>query len=286
MIGFPFTNPAFMASAHVAPPPLVLNELATDWSSRVQTYGGDEPSFQSLLAASNLCDAFAAAEIINKIEACLPVAPDSLIAAITPLIVGTGNGLWTNNNFVSGDLTVNGLAGDGASKYLSTGVIPNVAIASEESAGLVLYFHSDYIGTLSSMDLHSQSGDNTFGLMQLNGYVHADIWDASTGRLMVASQLAGYLASSRVAVDDFQVYHANSTTAHAAIAATTELTTGVRHALEMLAFCMNYEGTPTAFSAHRLSFIMILKQGLTESESSAAYNAIQAYRQAVGGGYV
>src|SRR5206468_1183146 len=64
----------------------------------------------------------------------------NLIASLTPQLVGSGNDPWTNNGpFVSGDLTINGLAGDGLTKYLAPNLVPNTIYISDADCGITIY---------------------------------------------------------------------------------------------------------------------------------------------------
>jgi hypothetical protein len=66
---------------------------------------------------------------------------------LLPLLVGGGNDPWTNSNFISGDLTINGLVGDGFSKALNTGIIPSTCYPNANSAGLTIYNSTASNGT-------------------------------------------------------------------------------------------------------------------------------------------
>src|SRR5688572_20820326 len=101
--------------------PFMTGNLITDWSTRVIANGGTIPSQSTIKCMENLRVTLIAQGITNKIYSLCVMVPDSVIAAATPLFIHKGYPMWTNN-FVSGDLTVEGLKGDGTSKAMDTGV--------------------------------------------------------------------------------------------------------------------------------------------------------------------
>lgn len=93
----------------------------TDWELRVLANGGAQPSANTVAAMERFRLKQIERGITNKLwNVCVHV-PDSVIAAFTPIFLHKGWGYWTNT-FVSGDLTVNGIKGDGSTKMADTGV--------------------------------------------------------------------------------------------------------------------------------------------------------------------
>jgi hypothetical protein len=97
---------------------------AQTWAARVVTNGGSAPSTSTIRSIAFFFDDIFAANLQSKFYFLNIFAPDNLTAAITPLIATVGNNPWTNSGFVAGDLNEYGLKGNGSSKLLDTGLIP------------------------------------------------------------------------------------------------------------------------------------------------------------------
>ena len=259
-----------------------------DWSNRVVANGGAAPSLATLGAMNVFYKALQAIGLgLFKSVCCF--VPDNLIAATTPLVHSYGNDPWTNHNFVAGDLTVNGIQGDGSSKYLDTGVIPSIAFASVGTGGLTLYC-SVYVSS-TGIDMNAgMSGDATYtNVMTLyiaysDGHMYCDLYAYPTGRMnAVNTSWAGFLSANRTSTSAAAVYKANSTTSFATLASET---TGGATLPTGKIFCMaaNLNG-PNYYSKHRFSFSAI-HDGLTSAQSQALYTAVQALRTTLGGGFV
>lgn len=191
------------------------------------------------------------------------------------------NDPWTNYNFVSGDLTVNGLVGNGSTKYLDTGLTPTVAFSSDTSFGL-----TDYHVTTDS----NQGRDFGITCAALIQYSNASYFDCfnevvGQGRITASnSGWTGFLSGNRTASNSFAIYKANSGTGHTSLV-TGNTSGGTRPSISVFAFAYNTSGSPSGFVGRRKSLLAI-HQGLTSGESASFYNAIQALRTALGGGYV
>lgn len=106
---------------------IVYHPQVVDWVSRVIGAGGSDPSESTKDALSDFMYSLDAASLTPKIIALNCFVPDSLIACCVPLIANAGLTVWTNNNFVDSDLSVNGLQGslNAPNKYLETGLTAN-----------------------------------------------------------------------------------------------------------------------------------------------------------------
>lgn len=277
---------------------VVFDPVVTDWSNRVQANGGAVPSNNTLLALNTFVGTLKGAGVWTKIATCNFYAPDSLIAAITPLVVGIGVDPWTNHNFVAGDLTVNGLIGDGSTKYLETGYNPNAggSILTTTSNGIVAYIFTDNTnGVQSSMGAYGPGAGPLFGLLthyNVNQTLFAD-WSYNGGAsdsLTWASPVpaTGYFSGQRTAINAASVYFANSTNAHAALVSTAIVmgTSIVGH--PVLAFADDQSVSalpPNDFSRKRESF-HALTSGLSSADDSVLFSAVQALRTSLGGGFI
>jgi hypothetical protein len=192
------------------------------------------------------------------------------------------NDPWTNNNFVSGDLTVNGLIGNGSTKYLNTGINESTLAVPQDDVGLTAYTITT--GALGAVEIGVY--DSTRGSQVCFCYTGNVVLpllhsDAGSG---LSQTLAGYQSHNRLLAASFKIYRANSGTAHELFAAPVVASNGLP-ARDMYGLCRNNNGTPAYYSARRVSFLGH-HGGLTQAESSSFYNAIQALRTALGGGYV
>ena len=91
-----------------------------NWARKVVVAGGAAPSSATKTALKTFYSALNLAGLLPKMVAVNPFVPDNLIASTVPLIWEAGNEQWTNHNFVAGDLTVNGLIGDGMHESIWT----------------------------------------------------------------------------------------------------------------------------------------------------------------------
>ena len=262
------------------------------WAAQVVTNGGAAPSVATKRALHVFCAGLDTDSLTASMVAINCFVPDNLIAGITPLIKGPGLTPWTNNNYVGADLTVNGLIGNGSSKYLNTGVVPDTAFgASYASCGLSIY--------ISAADdaVTSEFGCNTgvaFDKRNLNintsnagSTTYDGPYNAGPGRITAAnSAWAGYLSANRTSNVLATLYKANSETAHVSIgtsASDVSACTQATHAL--VCGALNYDGTVINFTTKRISFAAV-HAGLSAVQSASFFTRIQALRIALGGGYL
>src|SRR5262249_16909600 len=108
----------------------VVSPLVTDteWSIRVVSNGGAKPSQSSITAEYNFLVRLTNDGIRSKIIYANIPASDSLAAALTPQLynssdnfASTANYSANNGGFVLADVSVNGITGNGTSKYFKTG---------------------------------------------------------------------------------------------------------------------------------------------------------------------
>jgi hypothetical protein len=224
----------------------------------------------------------------------IPLVSDSLLAAITPIFYnGIGNASWTNNNFLLADLTANGLLG-AATKYLDTGLIPNASFSglADGSAGLIVYNHTNNaVGVQHEIGVYWAAFQSFFGLLaDYNaGNTEGAAWRYSGSdniNAVTPASLTGYYSFQRTTTARADIYFARSNVAHSSIANSVGLIAGAAGDKSIFAFGANNNGGGvTGESLKRLSFIAITS-GLSSAESALAYTAIQAFRTALGGGFV
>jgi hypothetical protein len=257
--------------------------VVSNWVSRVQANGGALPSLNTTNALSTFVQSLVACGIDGLMVSVNTFVPDSLIAALTPLYVGGGNDPWTNNNFVAGDLSVAGLVGDGATKYLDTGCVPSVVLPNDTEGGLTIYI--DSVGGAAQIDIGSDDGVNYFRLVpNFGGAFYYACWDNGLGRAGgLLAPFAGFVSGSRINVASSTIYLANSVTALYPLVS-INTTGGTRPALSIWCFGNNDNGALQLPTADRLSFSAI-HRGLSAVETLCFFNAVQALRVALGGGF-
>lgn len=253
------------------------------------------PSGSTIAAMETLRLGCIAAGLTNKIDALCVFVPDSVIAATTPLFKHLGSDPWTNFNFVIGDLTVNGLKGDGLSKALDTGIklkdiqLPSTGstigftvIVSESASnqGGHAMGQQDADGVPLSLLLVSSSGLTEFypttltGTQRVSsndwgrvGYISGNRWVAG-GSTNIALFVASPLESHKTLVSIVGPGEAAGTTS-------TDDTISV--------FASKRDGTNSAYSTLRLSMAMV-HDGFTQTESSNFWVLAKQLREQLGGG--
>lgn len=268
---------------------LSLNGYASDWAKRVVINGGAKPSDNSINASAAFINSLTSAGILTKMVAVNMLAPDSLIASITPLLVGGGNDPWTNTAFVAGDLTVNGLKGDGATKWLATGINPTTAFASDNDGGLTAYVYDPFTGASLSccLGVIMQATQRQFILEGSKQGAIFDCWTTVNGRNYgIGTCLPGYYSGNRTGATACNFYFASPGAPHSVLASTALGIDGARANANIGAFVLRSDGVSTNFfSIQRISFLAI-HHGLTATESTSFFNAVHALRVAFGGGFV
>lgn len=265
-----------------------IHTTVQDWAQRVQKNGGAIPSGQTQRALSNLMIGLDSYGIAVKMKTLNCFVPDNLIAAITPLVKTYGNDPWTNNGpFVAEDLTVNGLKGNGASKYLMTGVIPDTAFPSVNSAGMSSY-NTFADGNLTH-ELGTWGASSTF-FQLLCGYGGSNYFDchnAGTGRIsgVGLTNGLGFTSGNRTDASNEYIYVANSSVAFNQRAGPGGAPGANKSTFAIHALAVNNQGAAQYPSHKRLSFAAI-HEGLPSPAAQALYNLVQTMRQSLGGGYV
>lgn len=269
-----------------------LHPNVISWGNSVITNGGAVPSMGTLNTLSTFCSALDVAGIGSQMLAVCCLVPDNLIAATTPVYSVLGNNPWTNNSFVAADLKVNGLIGDGATKYLDTGVLPSqfagaLGTANFASMGLTVYVSQDHSGSEVELAASTTTNEYIDVATDLSGSSFFDCPYASAGgRIQGVPIGAGYYSGNRTSTTAQALYAASSTHAHSTLATgagnvgalTPESTSS------FVAFRAVLTGNPQ-WSVKRLSFLA-LHGGLTSGQSVNFFNAIQAMRTSFGGGFV
>lgn len=267
-----------------------MNSVGTDnanrWNTKVQSNGGAALSAATVSSFASCVDGLVTDGIYNRIFQINPIAPDSLIAVETPWS-RKGNTLtqWTNHNFVIGDLGINGLTGDGATKYLDTGFNASTQIPSQNNASLAFYAYTAN-STANGVECGCLNGAVTTGyylrsnLPATSATVISDVAAEPT----VASPGNGYYCGSRTASNRVDIYFANSLTPHASVANSVVAATLAFPNFVQPLFADNFNGAVSSFVNSVLSS-SVFALGLSSSQSQSLFNRLQAMLVARGGGF-
>lgn len=259
----------------------------SDWVTRITAAGGAAPSAENQRAHGFFYDNVNSNGALSPLLIVNLLTPDNLIAAITPFIKGGGLDSWTNTGFVAGDLTVNGLIGDGVGKSLDTGFSP-VSVLDHTKGGIITYNvttnNSASECEVSAFDNATIKGFQLF-VSSVSNFIADGYYNAGNARISVANVgFTGFNSAQRTSATSFVGYKSNSTTAHTSIVSTAN-DGGTPPTTSVTCFCTNNSGVKANFSSKRLSTI-IITSGLTSAQDLAVFNAVQRVRKALGGGFV
>jgi hypothetical protein len=262
-----------------------IHPTAIDWSNRVVINGGAMPSNTTISALSTFCYGIDSDGLTSAMVSLCFFPPDSVIAAITPVYKVAGNDPWTNTGFVIGDLSVNGLLGNGSSKYLNTGVNPNSAYGSDNSAAL-------FIG------LTACTGYATLGCSTTNGFSSAWVIEGTnsgTSYTMIGTLaqditttsilFPAFLCSSRTSSTVFNYYRGTTAAGWVTLGSqgATNLTSRPNYNMYCCAF---NEGTSgLVYNGNQKVSFAGFSTGLSSAQGQALFNRFQTLRIALGGGY-
>jgi hypothetical protein len=269
------------------PPPTRVQ----DWVNRVIANGGVQPAEATITAVGHFSDALDAASLSSSILSMLVFVPDSLTAALTPLFKVAGADPYSNigGHFVGTDLTVNGLVGNGSNKNLDSGLIPFTAFADKNSGGMTLYNSTASNGSEQDAGCWEIGGNNKQIQLHISvgGTLVCDCWTDGTSRITAAnSSFVGYTSMNRISANDYRVFRASSTVTHAQIGGTINSNDMDRPNVPVHVFSgYRNDSGAFSFSAKRFSLFAV-HQGLTVAQSQAFFNAIQAFRTELGGGFI
>ena len=274
---------------------LLLNGLekpVIDWIKIVQSNGGATPSGNTNRALSNFYAKLRSSGLNNKIKSLNAFVPDNLIAAQTPLISTVGSSIWSNTNFVTGDLTINGLKGNGSNKYLNTGITCN-SIFSTSNMGVTLYVPENSAGVGHNYGCANDPGytNDCVGTFWVSGAgVFMDSYNTvvTTGGRYTITQVAnwtGLLSMQRTANNVFNAYWQKPGAAVVLAQGPYANSGGSVPTTTMYAFCSNSSTAPSFYSGDRMS-ILAFHDGMTAAETIQFGALIKSLRQQLGGGYV
>lgn len=289
---------AVLKCCHAQPLPVISvvspnGVFDTEWSLRVVSNGGVRPSQATITASYNFLVGLTNDSIDSKIFYINFIAPDSLAAALTPLIYNSADNYHLTANypasnagsFVLGDLTVNGLKGDKTAKYFKSGT--SCTNFTTTSSGITLYVTEGGTAAFIQTGAQEQISSTRFELFGVPNVAQFCAQNFTEGQGQITSTATsglGYYSGNRTAANAFGIYFANSGTAHLSL--TNGTTTGGASTpnQELFVFCLNVVNpvpVATFFVDSRLGFVAY-HRGFTSAESLKFYNRIQTLMTAVG----
>jgi hypothetical protein len=279
-VGLTLKDLAFLGNA--AP----SNSEAVAWAAKVVANGGASPSAGTVSALSTFMNTLVSKSLRTKLFLLNIIAPDSLTAAITPVVSGNGSNPWQNQNFLSGDLTVNGLTGNGTTKGLRTGLNLNLggtSPATNNNAGFTVYCKS--IPASDNFQVGAYDGSAFFGCrVRFNDLTcKGTICDNNNYVGPATFPGNGLFAINRVSSTDQRMFWGNSTNVPAQIGTTVAAGNAFNMPNAQLGM-FSLDGS-SGWSSGTLSFFAA-HSGMSLSEFTDFFTAIQALRTALGGGFV
>lgn len=271
---------------------VTVNQFAglTDWAQRVVINGGAQPSSTTINAMETFRLAMISAGLDSKMHSLCIFVPDSLTAALTPLFHAKGNDPWTNHNFVTGDLTTEGLKGNGTTKYLDSGVKAKSGEAiNSGNAGLTCIVTQANSNVTECEMGHQDSGSSACLQLQVSGggsggasYFIATGISGTTPAQVTDWDRSGYVSGNTIS-GTVSLFKASPEEAHATLNTSSFATSATGSNETIFGFCANIAGTASAFSGKRIS-VMAIHDGLTSTQSATFWGLLKTLRDSLGGG--
>jgi hypothetical protein len=262
----------------------------TDWATRVVTNGGAAVSSATMQAMNTFYGALnAAGTIIGKIKSMVCITPGSLIEAATPLIKTFGTDPWGQTaNLV---LTVNGIVATVGSSYMTPGITPSAVFSSINNGGLTAYIYTTTNGDSSAVDMGCNQGSSKYFALYSNFFAASkqqaigDFYSSSNYLGGLTSPGTGFFSANDTG--GVGTMYVGSSSGFGVVAGAFDSGRGgTIPAIPMYVMGINSSGiTAGTTTVRRYSFFCI-HDGFTQTEAKALFNAVQALRVALGGGYV
>lgn len=273
MYGLIYRDTAFVVSA--------VNSTVANWVTRVIANGGARPTEYTQAAMSAFMSKLDGNGLTPFMKTLCVFVPDSLIAASTPIIKGTGFDPWTRVAYLSTDLDNTGIKGDGTSKYFNTGVVPS-DLFTVNGGGITMYNTSSSGGAENEAGCAAATAGVASFLFSVSnmGTTFFDIFDQSTTRINVANVFwEGYMSINRTSTTNFIAYRASPTVTHMPFASSGATAVTSPPSLSAFVGAWNVNGSAASFSRKRL-FMAAFHDGMTEAQSLLFYTAVQELKEA------
>lgn len=270
-----------------------IDPAATDWANRVVAHGGAAPSAATVKAASDFLGAIA--PLRSRIYHLNFIAPNSLIAMRTPLIKVFGNDPWIAKTIGTGgeSLLVSGWTAspDGINGVIyDTGVDPSTIPAfTLSNGGMSIYCKT--VGnptTAASLGAVQSIPQSTFEITNersgdfKTNFVCCDV----PNLILVTPSFPGFWSGNRTGQSVSNLYLASSVSPWASKGQSLVANTVAYPTLTLGFGGQNldhtFNGPPVE---HELSF-MAVHDGFSSADGQMFFNAVQALRVALGGGFL
>lgn len=264
-----------------------------DWAARVVLNGGAAPAAATQTAIDTFISGLSTNGILNKFYTINVIAPDNLTAASTPLYNYLGLDPWVNNGpFVGADLTVNGLVGNGASKYFNLGFGPQdcilSAIGGNPNSDFGMDAYCSVATATNSCEIGAAGADFNQAVnfyVQFGGTTYWDCpYNAGNGRISVVHAGNVFNIANRSAANAQQIYDYSSGLGFRTLITGAVNNAGAASAAVNFYAFRNNQAAPQ-YSDKRLSYIAIRK-GFTLAQTQAYALLVQNLRVDLGGGYI
>lgn len=203
--------------------------------------------------------------IWTKMKAIYPMVGASAAACAQNLKSSSFTGTFTSGwTFAS-----TGVIGNGSSAYMDTGLKPSTEL-SLNSTHLSFYSRTDS-PSASSADIGSIGSNNSWTLIEVYGNVLYNLINQSTISSVTMTTTLGHFIGSRRGATDTEAYKNGSSLA--------TFTTSSANLSDRNIFvaAMNNAPSPQYYSSREYAFASI-GDGLTDTEASDFYNAVQAFQ--------
>lgn len=261
-----------------------LQTPVMEWIKTIKQNGGSSPSSKNVVAVNGFYKSLKGTSFFNKIKIFNPMVSDNLVACCVPLITPTAK-IWTNYNFLSTDLNVNGLQGDALGKYLDTTTDSLDVFSDKDSWGLTLYCSEGvnepardfgWTGMTYVMVLYTGWEDgNTYG-QGLN--------NAEFALYANAGNPWGYRCFNRTSYTTKEHYWGTEAGGHTlALGETVSNELNELESGNITIYRVDIGGG--YFTGKRFSCVAA-HDGLTADESAKFFELIQTMRKQMGGGWV
>jgi len=267
-----------------------------DYATRVTTYGGSAISVGTSNALRDFRIGLDTDGLLYNMVVVNCYVPDNLVAVRLPLIYQNGFELWTNNAFAASNLTVNGLTGDGTTKFLGTAINPTTVVQggfSDTSAGMTIL---NFLAPTSSGDhefaVNGTAANSLFSLLNESGVLKFYCWKFVTVNTEFVAITApspgatwpGYLSGNRTAANAIRLDWVTNSVWNIATNGTGNQTGARTSMTNLYAHAISGPGTVAASWSDRTISFIALHPGLTTTQSSNLWIRVFNLRTAFGGG--
>lgn len=269
--------------------------LVSDWVRRVGVNGGAAPAAGSQSAATTFGNSLSAAGLISKIYVAHIFDTSNLIACKTPFIISPGaqdpcesNSAGTDGRIANTGWNVTTTLDAFFSSFLN----PNSLLASLNDSGFVLYIASGSVRTSANGAYWGAENSGTGTRFALTTDTSKNLfgWCGKVSVGVSFSVLAanGFISVQRTSSTALNFYFANSTNAHSSLGSSSTADTGALADINNQAYfgISSVNGGLGGFDQSQIYSFFAATHGLTSVDDANLYNAVQALRTSLGGGFV